>query len=64
MDGGRGHLLEKEPAAPTVCIRLGSETFWRLGCGRVVPEGVAGRVEGAGDHELGRRVLAEMNFMV
>ncbi len=61
---GRGAVLDDSRASagptsadadPTVTLRLGWETFIRLGAGRVAPETAA--VELVGDEKLGRRVL-------
>lgn len=61
---GRG-VLETAPE-PTVVLEMDSELFWRLGCGRVSGEAAldAGLVGFKGDTELGRRVVANMAFMI
>jgi uncharacterized protein (TIGR03083 family) len=62
---GRARLVAGTPASPTVRLAMSTETFERLGCGRIEPESVraAGGVTVDGDTELGGRVLAEMNYL-
>jgi len=63
--GGRAALLDERPASPTVTLGMGTETFARLATGRLGPAGAvdAGAVVLGGDDRLGRRVLAEMNYL-
>jgi len=65
MDGGRAKPLGAVPAQPTVVVRTDTETFARLGCGRVDPSEqlAAGVVRIEGDEDLGRRVVESMNFL-
>ncbi|MEX2255174.1 MAG: maleylpyruvate isomerase family mycothiol-dependent enzyme [Acidimicrobiia bacterium] len=65
VDGGRAKRLDETPDDPTVRISSDTETFARLGCGRVdaPAELGAGRVRIEGDDELGRRVVEQMNFL-
>jgi uncharacterized protein (TIGR03083 family) len=62
---GRARPVDPAPAEPTVRLTMGTETFERLGCGRVDPEAVLadGAVTFGGDEALGRRIVAEMNYM-
>jgi uncharacterized protein (TIGR03083 family) len=63
--GGRARPVDPVPAAPTVRLTMGTETFERLGCGRIDPAAVLadGAVAFDGDEALGRRIVAEMNYM-
>jgi uncharacterized protein (TIGR03083 family) len=54
-DGGRGRLLDEDPADPDVVLRMGTETYVVLAGGRRRPNDVD--VDVVGDQELGRRVL-------
>jgi uncharacterized protein (TIGR03083 family) len=65
VDGGRATPLDEPPARPTVRLTLDSVCFERLACGRVDPELTldAGEVRLDGDVDLGRRIVAEMNYM-
>jgi uncharacterized protein (TIGR03083 family) len=62
---GRARLLDEEPAVPTTRIITDGETFARVACGRVEPAAALGdgRVDVAGDDELGRRVVDSLNFL-
>jgi uncharacterized protein (TIGR03083 family) len=65
VDGGRAKRLDALPSAPDVRILTDTETFARLGCGRIDP-GVAltdARVRVEGDVILGRRVVEQINFL-
>lgn len=63
---GRARITEDVPADPTVRIRLDSEVYNALGCGRWSGEQAlaSGRVEIVGDAELGRRVVDNMAFTI
>jgi hypothetical protein len=65
MVGGRAARVDPAPADPTVRLAMSSVTFERLACGRVDPAVMldADEVQIEGDHDLGRRVVAEMNYM-
>jgi len=65
VDDGRAKLLDASPAQPTVTLSTDTETFARLGCGRVDPGEAlgAGAVRIDGDAALGRRVVESMNFL-
>ncbi len=62
---GRARPMDAAPAEPTVRITMGTETFERVGCGRVDPATAlaGGAVTFDGDEAVGRRVVAEMNYM-
>jgi uncharacterized protein (TIGR03083 family) len=62
---GRAKPVDDVPARPTVRLAMDDVLFERLACGRVEPKLAldAGEVRIDGDHELGRRVVAEMNYM-
>jgi uncharacterized protein (TIGR03083 family) len=62
---GRAAGFDEIPADPTVRLTLGWITFERLACGRVDPRLclAAGEVRIDGDADLGRRVVAELNYM-
>lgn len=65
VEGGRGRLVERAPADPSVRLELDAEVFLRLGLGRVgADELEPGSVTMTGDRELGRRVLGAMAFMI
>jgi len=65
--GGRARLVDEAPAgtSTTVTLRTDTETFARLLNGRLDPldQLAAGAVVLDGDEGLGRRVLAEINFL-
>ncbi len=65
IEGGRGVLLDAIPDQPTVTIATTGEEFVRLACGRRDPLAAMadGSVTVAGDQELGRRVIDELNFL-
>jgi uncharacterized protein (TIGR03083 family) len=62
---GRARRAGSLPVAPTVGLVMGTATFERLGCGRIDPAATlaAGDVAIEGDEALGRRIVAEMNYM-
>ena len=61
----RASRVDAVAGTPTTRLRMDSVTFERLACGRVDPALTlaAGEVQIEGDDELGRRVVAEMNYM-
>jgi uncharacterized protein (TIGR03083 family) len=63
---GRARLLDHAPDDPTVVIRLDTEAFNALACGRWPAQEVlaAERARITGDVELGRRVLDNMTFVI
>ena len=63
---GRAAILESTTDDPSVSLAMDTETFICLGCGRWDPEGVlsAGKVTIAGDLEMGKSIIRQMNFMV
>jgi uncharacterized protein (TIGR03083 family) len=65
VDGGRAKPLAEVPAGPTTRLSMGTETFARLGCGRIDPTAALadGAVRIEGDEPLGRRVVESMNFL-
>jgi hypothetical protein len=64
VEGARARVVDGD-VVPTVTLSLSSLDFLRLGCGRATAEQVdaAGGIAMEGDAEVGRRVLAAMNFM-
>jgi hypothetical protein len=50
------------PDAADVILRLGSDTFVALACGRVDPADVAIAIEG--DQELGQRIATNLAFTI
>src|SRR3954453_21799707 len=62
---GRGRVLETVPDDPDVRLHMSSETFARLGCGRLDPSATvaAGDVTFDGDAPLGQRVVDQMNYL-
>lgn len=65
VEGGRAKLLDTAPAEPTVRLTMGIDTLVRLGMGRGDPGEILARgaVTIAGDEELGRAIVGEMNFL-
>jgi uncharacterized protein (TIGR03083 family) len=65
MEGGRGKPFDPAPADPTVRLAMDTDTLVRLGMGRGDPAQIlaSGAVKIDGDQELGRRIVAEMNFL-
>jgi uncharacterized protein (TIGR03083 family) len=65
VEGGRANPLAEAPAEPTVRLTMSTDTFVRLGCGRIDPSAAlsGGDVVVAGDDDLGRRVVESMNFL-
>jgi uncharacterized protein (TIGR03083 family) len=64
VEGARARVVDGD-VVPTVTLSLSSLDFLRLGCGRATAEevGAAGGIAMEGDADVGRRVLAAMNFM-
>jgi uncharacterized protein (TIGR03083 family) len=62
---GRGRLLDAAPDDPSVRLRMTTETFARLGCGRLDPAATvaAGDVTFDGDAALGASVVDQMNYL-
>jgi uncharacterized protein (TIGR03083 family) len=65
VEGGRAKRLDALPSAPDVRILTDTETFARLGCGRIDPGATLAdaRVRLEGDVTLGRRVVEQINFL-
>jgi uncharacterized protein (TIGR03083 family) len=65
VEGGRAKPLSSSPDAPTVMLSMDAQTLACLGLGRWDPSASldAGQVKIAGDAELGRAVVGQMNFM-
>ena len=65
VDGGRARILDAEPDAVTVRVRVDGDTYARVACGRADPAAVlaAGSVELVGDGAIGRRVVEALNFL-
>jgi uncharacterized protein (TIGR03083 family) len=64
VEGGRGSVTELDgppPAEPTVTLRTDAGTFLQAAMGRVHPMDAG--IALAGDHELGERILANLNIM-
>jgi uncharacterized protein (TIGR03083 family) len=63
---GRAKVVDDVPADPTATLTMDQETYWCLGGGRWEPTETlaAGRIEFAGDKELGEAVVQAMNFMI
>jgi putative sterol carrier protein len=62
---GRGRMLDAAPAEPSVVLNMTTETFARLGCGRIDPVATVadGDVTFVGDATLGQRVVDAMNYL-
>jgi uncharacterized protein (TIGR03083 family) len=65
VEGGRAKMLDAVPSAPSVRVVTDTETFARLGCGRVAAAGALrdATVRLEGDEALGRTVVEAMNFL-
>jgi uncharacterized protein (TIGR03083 family) len=59
---GRAAMVASLPDAADVTIRLGSDTFAALACGRVDAADVSVDIEG--DEDLGRRIAANLAFTI
>ncbi len=59
--GGRAAPLADAPPAPTVRITMAGDAYARLACGRAGPDDAPVTLDG--DAALGRRILAELNFL-
>jgi uncharacterized protein (TIGR03083 family) len=59
---GRGTLETAPALGPAATLSLDWETFVRLACGRVTPDGVADRIKAEGDLALAGAILR--NFTV
>jgi uncharacterized protein (TIGR03083 family) len=59
---GRAAVVAALPETADVTIRLGSDTFAALACGRVDPAEVAVAIEG--DEELGLRIATNLAFTI
>jgi uncharacterized protein (TIGR03083 family) len=62
---GRARLMASAPASPMVRLAMSTESFERLGCGRIDAAGAraSGAVVVEGDVALGTRVLDEINYL-
>jgi uncharacterized protein (TIGR03083 family) len=65
VEGGRAKPLSSQPETPTVTLAMDAQTLACLGLGRWDPSTSlgAGQVTIAGDDELGRAIVGQMNFM-
>lgn len=61
VSGGRAGPRATAPTDPTVRITMTGDAYARLACGRAGPD--AAPVTLDGDAALGRRILAELNFL-
>jgi uncharacterized protein (TIGR03083 family) len=61
---GRARVVDALPAPAGVTVRMGSDLFGRLACGRVDPAIVLGEVQLSGDEELGRRIVDSLAFTI
>jgi hypothetical protein len=59
---GRAAVVAMLPDRADVTIRLGSDAFAALACGRVDPAEVAFAMEG--DQELGQRIATNLAFTI
>lgn len=59
--GGRAAPRDEAPANPTVRITMAGDAYARLACGRADPATVPVTLDG--DADLGRRILAALNFL-
>ena len=64
VEGKRANRLGQAPEEPTVTLSMDLQTFNCLCCGRGDPAELEGSVQITGDAELGRRIVADMNFMI
>ncbi len=66
MDGKIARPLDSTPESATVHLKMDTETFACLGCGRWDPARVltSGKVQVQGDIALGEAIVKQMNFMI
>jgi uncharacterized protein (TIGR03083 family) len=65
VNDGRARPLDTAPELPTVAVRLASDVYGRLACGRADPNEalVVGEVAIDGDVDLGGAIVRELNYM-
>lgn len=66
---GRARVVEEIDGEPTATLRLSSDAFLRLSCGRVAPSDVLdgaklGGIDISGDMQLGRQIAQHLAFTV
>ena len=64
VTGGRAAVVDAPSAEPLATVTLDSEAFIVLATGRRSAADIANRIDLAGDHELGRRVVDNLNMMI
>ncbi len=66
VEGRFAKPLDAGPPNPTVRLKMDTEAFACLGCGRWHPDEViaSGKVSIAGDTALGETIVRQMNFMI
>jgi hypothetical protein len=62
---GRARPLDRVPDVPTVTVRLASDAYARLACGRLDPDEAiaANAVAIEGDVDLGGTLVRQLNYM-
>lgn len=61
---GRAAIVEQAPSSSRTTIEMDSTTFLALATGRGAPSAWSSKVHVSGDHELGSRVVTQMNMMI
>lgn len=61
---GRAAIVEQAPSSSRTTIEMDSSTFLALATGRGAPSAWTSKVHVSGDHELGSRVVTQMNMMI
>lgn len=66
---GRARVLDDFDRVPTATLRMSSDAFIRLACGRVAPAAVLegaelGGIDISGDSQLGRRIAQNLAFTI
>jgi uncharacterized protein (TIGR03083 family) len=62
--GGRAAIVAAATAAPLATVTLDTEAFVMLATGRRTAASIAERIDLAGDHALGQRVVDNLNMMI
>ena len=64
VTGGRAAVVAAASAEPLATITLDAEAFVVLATGRRTAAAMADRIDLAGDHQLGQRVVDNLNMMI
>jgi uncharacterized protein (TIGR03083 family) len=64
VNGGRAAIVESATDQPLTTVVMDSDTFIVLATGRQPASAIAERIELSGDHDLGQRVVDNLNMMI